>query len=381
MLINKKRKTAILGCGMEGSALYYRMRMAKVFPDFFVDNYRTELFWGHHVNTLSDILSQDETPFYYISSEKYYPELKKQLLAHGLREFYDFCKGAAFNKKLVYINANCYAFMLQEGLNSVAEFNEKYYIYYATPFYLEPDEFSNDEYLKNCDVYIHQDVRRENPIGEKFSDEYTRKRISNKCKEIVVPNLVGMGKLYFQQAYYMEDDKNKEAGSMFGVFPQGDKALDELYKEIGDVTETIEKWNSTSFFTPEEILNTANEVIKKYKKREENWDVRIVDYIEENYKTRRMFYDLYHPSNEVYEVIVRGILSELGIEDRGIAFDKSQNEYELPIYPEVAETLGLTFWEKEATIRRGSVFKFINNMDSKEWAREYLCWCYVRHNK
>lgn len=96
-----KKRVAIFGCGMEANSLYYRMRNKGVYVDYFVDNYRTDKFWGNDVVRLSDIENVKDV-FFYVSSPKYYDEIKKQLTGIGLSEFDDFVKGGCFDRKVFF---------------------------------------------------------------------------------------------------------------------------------------------------------------------------------------------------------------------------------------------------------------------------------------
>ena len=264
-----------------------------MYVDYFVDNYRTDKFWGNDVVRLSDIENVKDV-FFYVSSPKYYDEIKKQLTGIGLSEFDDFVKGGCFDRKVVFLNANCYGSILAIYLGSNKEFVSKYFIYDVTPIQEKNASEFPDKLLSVCDVYLGQDIRKENKFGIQFSDEYIVERLRPDCKRIIFPNLVGMGKMMFIQSYYEAGGKNADAAMPYGFFPYGDSVIDRLYEEGYSAEEIIIEIAKGKFFSEEQIRSNFDEMVEQFKKRERNWDVKIVDYILENYRERQVFYDLYH---------------------------------------------------------------------------------------
>lgn len=75
-------------------------------------------------------------------------------------------------------------------------------------------------------------------------------------------------------------------------------------------------------------------------------DIRISDFVEQNYRTRRLFLIPDHPSNEIYKYIVPLIAERMGVkldESFLLSTTEIQSGVQLPILPAVARTLELGF--------------------------------------
>lgn len=265
-------------------------------------------------------------------------------------------------------------------LGSNKEFVSKYFIYDVTPIHEKNASEFPDKLLSVCDVYLGQDIRKENKFGIQFSDEYIVERLRPDCKRIIFPNLVGMGKMMFIQSYYEAGGKNADAAMPYGFFPYGDSVIDRLYEEGYSAEEIIIEIAKGKFFSEEQIRSNFDEMVEQFKKRERNWDVKIVDYILENYRERQVFYDHYHPTNVLYEYIAREILGQLNVSAKQLACPWEQDSYETFVYPEVARALEMKWWNDNCELRKQATsYRFEAHMDYGEWVREYIAWCYERN--
>lgn len=374
-----KRRIAIFGCGLEGSSLFYRLKKAGFNIDYCIDNFRNEDFWGNPVCRLSDLGDSINHTFFYVSSRKYYGELKSQLDLLGLSEFDDYIKGGAFDRRVVMINANCYGPKIDSYLSNNAEFCSRFFVYDSTPVFDKKTDFSYRQLVKKCDVYIGQDIRDDNAVSPLLSDSFVKKEIKNDCIRIIIPNLVGMGKIIFPQSYYRNDPFNEDESLRYGMFPYGDRIIDKHYKEGKTKEEIILEIDKGATFSEAIIEEIYNSVVSKFRNRELNWDVKIIDFILENLDRTPIFYDLYHPSNLVYERMVGQILGILGVKDRSVhRMESSQNTFELFVYPEVAKKLGLSYVSSSYELRENTEYCLSRPMDYKEWIREYIAWCFER---
>ena len=88
-----------------------------------------------------------------------------------------------------------------------------------------------------------------------------------------------------------------------------------------------------------------------------NADVRVANFIRENYQKKRLFHTMNHPTLALFEEEARQILKILGIKDK-VEENKSKDLMdflELPIYVSTYINLKLQFFEKEKVYRRNSV--------------------------
>lgn len=121
---------------------------------------------------------------------------------------------------------------------------EKYSIYPNPPIYLNEEKRVSESGIKNCDVWIHQDIRKDNAWGYYFSDEYLRQYVRPDVKEIVVPNLFGLGKFLFPQTGLSENLRdrkiNKYGADVISMFPWTDSIIDKCMEDGMDKREIEE---------------------------------------------------------------------------------------------------------------------------------------------
>lgn len=122
-------------------------------------------------------------------------------------------------------------------------------------------------------------------------------------------------------------------------------------------------------------------MVEKFKKREEGWDIKIVDFILEKYKEERVFYEAWHCTKIVYKRMSQEILKKLNIDYKNIVGEYESDRYEMPIYPEVREALGLKYGAPEELIcTKYQDTIFTSKMDMEEWFHQYI-YCYDMCNR
>ena len=376
--LEKGRKIGIVGCGFEAVKLIYHLQMQNIHVDYVFDNYKTGDFFGLPIIPLKDVIRMGEI-FLLISTEKYYDDIREQLLAYGLNEFSDFIKGGAFNKGIAIIYGNCYAPVIAKMLRSNDEFEKKYYVYDSTPLYIQDvSRICNiANIVKHADLFLHQDIRKENKIDEKFSIDNMRKFVKKGGLDITFPNLVGMGSIFFQRCE-LNNDNNPMTGMPNGIFPYMDSTIDKMVSQNMSIQEIVKAICYKGVFDRQSIHRHFEEVVNKFRNREKQWDVKCIEYIMENYKERRIFYDLVHPTGEIMRYIAEGILSVLGIPGGVLDVGGEMSGYQMPIYPEVASALGLKYGGCDEIIRQNSICKLKAEMNLEEYIKEYVVWCYER---
>lgn len=362
--INGKR-IAILGGGTEGERFFYYLRERSYIVSKVFDNYKVGSFHGFEIEKVPNDQKKYDY-FYLITSEKYYKEIKKQLEKRGLREYNDFAFSYEGIKRIAIINANCYGIIIGEYLRSSKAFSENYFIHSIPPIYENTQGFIANEVLKQCDLFIHQDIRRDNKYGKRLSDDYIRRQLKSTCVDITIPNLVGMGSIFYP---FMERRKvnNVQAET---YFPFADKRIDELYARGKSTSEIVGVINNVSLSNDIYIRDNMRKVVEKFKKREEHWDIKVIDYILDNYQKRQFFYDPYHPVNEVLEIISNGILRSLGFDRENLNAEQDLGASEMYLYPDVKAALGLQYDSRE--IRKKSFYKLTSEMNLEEYVKQYL---------
>lgn len=370
----KHNGIVIMGAGEDAERLYYYLQEKRNNVSFFIDSYKEGFFHGIPIKKVDEVSAELRKYCVLISSRKYYDEMREKLTHIGLLEFDDFIKGGCFERKAVYINGNCYAEVYGELLQSVEEFRNRFFVYYDTPLCDRKDYA--DEILAKCDVCLSQDVRIDNKYGEKNSLDWHRSHVNKSSKFIVVPNLVGLGKAFYQQSADNSEKNNCNYSTLpYGMFPFSDYIVDDMVQKGKNSNEIISFIKGNSVFRQRSVLKNFNEIINQFIEREKKWDVKIMDYIMECYKNDKVMYDLRHPCGNIYKEIVNRILKELNIVEE-VKLNIEVDKFEIPIYPFVAKCLNLQ-WEKD--IRSTPLAMSRGRVEIDDYVREYIYWCYERN--
>lgn len=90
--------------------------------------------------------------------------------------------------------------------------------------------------------------------------------------------------------------------------------------------------NNTDMYKKEDIIKNFEHEMKKLKEREKNCDIKISDYIEENYRWKQLFYDPNHPTNDVIKEKAIRVLDILNIKSNDKIYTNMGVRYRGIIY-------------------------------------------------
>lgn len=277
-----------------------------------------------------------------------YLEIRRQLICMGYNEFLDFMPASIFKKKIVVAYGNCHMNAIKLYLECQKGFSLEYGFY---PFpMIQELKATNMEYkeiLRNCDLIFHQSIQKDNVYGECYSSEKILQNVKKTCRVISVPNLYGLPKYLFPQ---LEIHRRWQQGSFCPFFI--DKNVVTWLKN-GTSEEMIKKYIlDGGVYAKDEILTMWDDFKLKIIKREEDWDIKISDYIFENYKKERMFCDINHITSRTARKIALRILKYLGFKGEIFLELPMMDDMETIIYKDVREALCLDF--EDHTLRKYS---------------------------
>ncbi len=233
--------------------------------------------------------------------------------------------------------------------------------------------------VENCDVYIHQDIRAENKYSYYLSDDYIIPRLKKSCLSITVPNFVGFG-----EPYYIMVNTRAGRGKMVSnnkeIIPWNkDKIIDNAYKKFHTLTQTKDYVLNEDAYPNEKIVEMFEYKTEKLKQREKGWDIKVSSFMEENYKVKKLFYDIDHPTNDLLIEVCRKLGQILGLDDWDSVFpDIDLGWREQFVWPCVRKALGLQW--KDSTVRNNGKYFFIKLSNGQltidEYIRQYIYWQY-----
>ncbi len=367
------RKYYIFGASYEGVEAEYTL-CNDIEIEGYIDNFAegTTGSKRYRIHKLSETIDDKESFYIVAINESRYPEIKKQLLDKGLKEFDDFIYWRCFGKRMAFLYGNCHMSVVKKMLLACPEFTLKYGIYPFAGIH-EMSSPVGAEVISNCKLFILQNVRDENQFGYEFSTSYVTSLIGKEKTTIIVPNIYGMGSILFPQQ--KNGVKHPVAADEKGLFFHADTNIDKMLEEGKSFEEIRDVILLGEPYSREWIIEEFNNTVEKFRCTQANCDIDVFDFFMEKYRDHQMFYDKGHPTNFLMRAIVSGILEKLGITyDFGDDLERfyCMDTYEELVYPCIYKALGLNW--RQNLLRRHSVCKLCKRMDAEEYIREYIWW-------
>lgn len=384
----KMKKYVLYGSGWEAEKFMYRFE-ARDEIDYVIDGYHKGTFHGmpiYNIDSAPDDLS-DHMILIAAEVDSYYA-IEEILRNRNLNSYY-WTRAISGNdkRKKVIINCNCHRLVYQNYLYNSRDFNERYEIVDVPQTNAYPAEVLTsaqcgggvfpEGILENCDVYIHQDIRAENKYSYYLSDEYIVPRLKKSCLSITVPNFVGFGEPYYITVDSKEG-RNKTVAKNRNIVPWNtDFLIDKAYESFHTLRQIKEFVLNEDAYSNEKILDMYKNKIMKLKEREKGWDIKISSFMEENYKIKKLFYDIDHPTNDLMIEVCRKLGQKMELDDwNTVLLDSDLGWREQIVWPCVKKALGLQ-WE-DSTVRNNGKHFFMRLSDGQlsidEYIRQYIYW-------
>lgn len=312
----------------------------KIEISFFFDNYKKEKFHGYTV--YSPFYKENIFIVVAVENVNVYQSIREQLIKLGYKEFEDFVPYTIFKKKVAVAYGNCHIDAIRKYMELSTDFDREYGFY---PFPLIQNLSSYlliPEIIKRCDFLIHQSIRRENPYGEEYASEEMLKNIRKECYVLSVPNLHGLPECFFPQLQRRNAPKIL-INDLLAYTEINIKKWVGLNMCIKEMEEYISCGGVYSYAY---IRRLWEEFISKLEKREEEWDIKISDYIYTHYQKEKLFTDRWHISTFLAREIANRVLEKLGCETIQDIIIPCLDTYEVFIYADVKKALNLKFSEK-----------------------------------
>lgn len=363
----------VYGVGINAVKFVYQYGLFQI--KYFIEEKRSiKTFCGKKVIKLKEALEERiHEKIVVASSENVYWEIKQNLECFGMNEFRDFVYWECYQKRVAIIYGNCHTEPIKQALKQQKEFSDVYGFYPIEPIqelYRKGEIIVSYKVLKCCDLFIHQAIRKNNGYGENYASENVINHLNKECKIISIPNLHRMRSLYPQ--WY---DSIAIIQGGINMFPFRDKYIDELYHNGRAADDIVSKIMDPDFLDPFMVKDMWNCFMDKVITREKEWDVKVSRFIEDNYRTRKLFYDQNHPTNIIIGFIVEKILELLGLCLSYKNFENLQSldSFEIPVYASVKKVLELQ-WNQEFFRERSMRSLFNRQMDLTEYVRQYISW-------
>lgn len=317
--------------------------------------------------------------------------IENQILASGLRVFEEYIdnnlvKAILSNKKIAIIAGTCQVSVISDFLKEVRCFTDEYQCFrFSSHHWASRWSIKSIGYLKNfCDVYIC--MKHEEDNIKFFSPE----ELPATCKIITIP--YALSRLYWPQMksgwkkalneYYIHSSRPVVGHS---PFEYGDVNINRMIREGKTADEIVEELTSDNFYSEEQVQMHIDTVLRVLEYAEEGCDIKISQYVRENYRKEMLYRDMAHMSPSFIWEVIRQILYILQIkmsekeqtqikENKVIVPIYDRHCTEVPVYPSVARRLGLEWWQEDMQYDV-HFYNGVKKLTFEEYIRAYYSIC------
>lgn len=313
--ISNLDKILIYGFGKDGKDFYNRYK-DKYDIVGFIDNYCTDNIIP--IYKIGDIDERFKNIKIVIASSKYGLEMAEQLIDMGYTLGVDaYFSWMVEGKKIALIHGNCQTNNIREILLCNNEFKSDYtFVEFPRIFSCNCiaalNKYKKIGVFNICDLLIIQNINDDNKFGYELSANNVIKLVGDKCKIVRILILSFSG--YFPQHTTNKNIKFANEEQFSGLFPCGDINVERYIKQgmmKSDILNTIIK---PDYYSKECIDKLILENFERIKIQDDMSDIKIGDYIYNNYNKKLLFYSWLHPINELILELTNRILTYLDYE-------------------------------------------------------------------
>ncbi len=231
------------------------------------------------------------------------------------------------DRQLCVLHANCQGEPLAALLRLCPEFAARYEIRLFTNY---TREHVPAQVLASCGLFLHQHL---GPQWGGLSSEALLAKIPRSAAALCVPNMFFLG--YWPLWYNAPG------------FDFRDRFLDHLLDMGLAKAEILHLYLRTDLARKYDLQGLLDESLEREREREAHTPVKYLDFLLEHFRERMLFNTVNHPGPELMVLAARGVLARLGLtpppEADMLGSARLFPEFKMPIHPQVAAFLGLTF--------------------------------------
>lgn len=217
------------------------------------------------------------------------------------------------NKKGFLIFGNCQVGVIKEYLIANERFNQEMILISIPEIHrFRADNISivdNSILYQYVDILAIMKISPSNRIHPKFATDEFLKKIKPECQVIIIPNLWFTG-------YFPQMKKENDVNVLMDVFPNGfskygDTVLEQYLQKGLKSDEILKIIHKNETFTKEQIADAFQKALENVKEIDSHTDIKIGEWLTENYHKDILFYCPNHPKNYVLKEVTSRILRYL----------------------------------------------------------------------
>jgi len=221
-------------------------------------------------------------------------------------------------------------------------FTKKYVIHYIVNYENIMKEKIDDTHItlfENCDVFMYQ------PFNKEYENtEYDISTIKKYLKSNTI--VLKINYYRFRGFWYDSEYKPYHQYNNYQFLNTKYYGIHDSFRNFNTTNknEVIQKIDDI-YISKEELMLFFNEELAKFKIIDDNSDIKMYDYFINNYQTKHLFHDPFHPTNLFFYEMFRQIVYKLDKHELNDTYDFDDIEmthWALPILPIVKNILQLT---------------------------------------
>lgn len=378
-------KIIVIGTGKDSEVFLYNYRNTYEVLLFADDSPRRNSFRGKSVVTLDSILFRLDGTYKVVIATpiEEYIDISRRLQQNNLIEFDDYIYYKAIGKKIAMFYGNCQCHDLGFYMSNISEFSNEYWIYPTSTIYQYDTWYVPENVYRNLDLLVYQNVKKETN-GLLFSTDYIVGLMKAEAIAVRMPNLYKKGFGWYPQSYVIRIPLLREAEINFVVCSHNqDSFIRKMYKEGISEEKICNMILRDEIWSRKEILDKFDEFMEKIKAEDEVSDIKIYDYIVNNYRDIPIFCDAGHVTNDVYREYIMQLCSMIGLElstNINGVLDLLIHHQVVPIYGCVARTLGLTYFSEYQLVKEDTYCLTDAPLTLLEYVKQYVYMCVNNRN-
>ncbi|MCI5584896.1 MAG: WcbI family polysaccharide biosynthesis putative acetyltransferase [Lachnospiraceae bacterium] len=365
-----KKRLIIYGTGNTGKEFYNKFR--DILPIYACTSSEKETIPIENLKVVPYQELNQEKDFLIICSLAN-REIRYRLMLEGWKINNNFMNSSIFQiiydcvfskKKLIVAIGQCEIREMFLALSRIESFSQKYAV-----VYFDEREVCNHgnrrqweeiieclNILDKADYFVRPSAL--NPATV-MSFNFFKQKLNRECRTIVVS-------LFHFDSYWPQDISKERQVSKYYVtqpgvkicaFVESDRIIDRLLEEGHSCREIIKLVKREDFFTQNEVVKNHQNTLKRVKITDRLSDIKVTDYVEENYNKVKLYCDRGHFDQALLRIYVKKFLIYLGEAEaidelqKIVLDDIFERINEFPIYPSTSKILNLE-WIEENTLYR-----------------------------
>lgn len=274
------------------------------------------------------------------------------------------------NKRKIVIYSNCHGEILQSMLEKHTDTRDKYAVQsFCNYENLHKAELSQEHksILSECDVFIYQ------PFNRSYNEsEYDVSRVKQMLKPSV--KIVKINYYRFRAFWYNCDYQPYLKYRSFN-FPTGFGICNKVENMKNYDYESVKQFIDQVEYNSDTITKVFEENLVKFRRIDDNSDIKMYDFFVDNYKKQKLFHDQFHPTNIFMYEVFRQLVQF--IQDTDIGYDGADfissldaedelTHWSQPILPTIRKHLNLEF-KDETVVYHKTLFPVCLTFDVYEY--------------